>query len=110
MDQSNLHFMVTDGKPHDQVEFTGPHDIGRTPVRKEVAVDEEDDTITIEVEVCMRHISEQRAPAVVRSGKVGLVVKEPSAAGIDRQVLIGKRRAPPAEAAGIGRSVMSVSA
>ena len=69
MDQGNLHLVVTDGKPHDQVELTGPQDIGRAPVCKEVAVDEEDDTIAIEVEVGMCHISEQRALAVARLAK-----------------------------------------
>ena len=105
MDQGNLHLVVTDGKPHDQVEFSRIKDIGGAPVCEEISVDEENHAIAVEVEIGMGHISKQRAPAVVRSGKVGLVVKEPSGAGIDRQVLIGKCRAPPAEAAGIGRPV-----
>ena len=32
-------------------------------------------------------------------------MKEPATADVDRQVPIGKRRAPPAEAAGIGRPI-----
>ena len=53
----------------------------------------------------MRHISEQRAPRVVRTSEVGLLVKEPATAGIDYEILFGERGAPPTEAASFGRPV-----
>jgi hypothetical protein len=40
MDQREFHFVVVDGEFHDQVELTRAEDIGRAPVRKEIAVNE----------------------------------------------------------------------
>jgi hypothetical protein len=58
MDQCELHILIADSESHDQVEFTRSEDIGRAPVRKNIAVNEEDHAIAVEVEVCMCHISE----------------------------------------------------
>ena len=104
MDQGNLHLVVTDGKPHDQIELTGPQDIGRAPVRKEVAVDEEDDAIAVEIEVAWAICRIVRG-RYCQGGQNNSGCERAIRRRVDRQVLIGKRRAPPAEAAGIGRPI-----
>ena len=58
MDQCELHILIADSECHDQVEFTRSDNIGRAPVRKNSAVNEEDHAIAVEVEVCMCRISE----------------------------------------------------
>lgn len=91
MDQGDFHILIAERESQDQIKLAGLEHIRGAPVREDVAVHKEDHTITVEVEVCMGHIAEQGAACIIRTGKVGLVVKEPAAAGIDREVLFGER-------------------
>ena len=94
MDQRDLHILIADSESHDQVEFTGQEDIGRAPVRKEIAVNEEDHAIAVEVEIGMRHRSEQRATGVVRTSNVGQAPRIDSRDTWVRLVVGGRLRAP----------------
>ncbi len=84
-------------QPDNPIQFRGVEHVSSLPIRKEIHISIQHDSVFVEVEIRMGHIPKKSSSSIIWSREIVTVMKQPADTGIGRQVLIGKGALPPTE-------------